>query len=69
MRAMGARFCRSVASALVLCAVTAALAASAKASVSPSLSLDQSAGTTAVGSRTSAWISSLRLPAATLLSD
>ena len=47
MRAIGARFCRTVASALVLCAVTAALAASAKASVSPSLSLDQSAGTTA----------------------
>jgi hypothetical protein len=47
MRRMGAGFCRSVASALALCAAAGVLAPSAWASVSPSLSLDQSAGMTA----------------------
>jgi hypothetical protein len=44
---MGARFCRMVASATVLCAATLVFAPSGLASVSPSLSLDQGAGTTA----------------------
>lgn len=44
---MGARLCRMVASATVLCAASLAFAPSALASVSPSLSLNQSAGTTA----------------------
>jgi hypothetical protein len=44
---MGARFCRMVASATVLCAATLVFAPSTLASVSPSLSLDQSAGTIA----------------------
>ena len=44
---MGARFCRLFASAIVLGVAAVAFAPSALASVSPSLSLDQSGGTTA----------------------
>jgi hypothetical protein len=44
---MGATICRRLASAVLVAAVTAALAPAAWASVSPTLSLDQSAGTTA----------------------
>ena len=47
MRRIGARFCCAVVSAIALCAAAGGLAPSARASVSPSLSLDQSAGTTA----------------------
>lgn len=47
MRRTGARFCCAVASAIALCAAACGLAPSAWASVSPSMSLDQSAGTTA----------------------
>jgi hypothetical protein len=69
MHAMGARFCRAVASAVVLCAVTGALAASASASVSPSLGLDQSAGTTAGSVENLGVDLKFASPAATLLSD
>ena len=44
---MGATICRRLASAVLVAAATAALAPAAWASVSPTLSLDQSAGTTA----------------------
>ena len=44
---MAARICRRVASAILIGATMAVLAPTAWASVSPSVSLDQSAGTTA----------------------